>query len=192
LKPLVALLSNFWEAVTKVFAMAAFTAFREIAMGIRIIACWLVSATFGLCHAAALADDLTDIDSLSRATEAVAPGLELARSQSADGDLLAALATLERINIAFPNASEAQLLHASLLCRLDDKAGAATELAHLKRRDYARNIWDEANAACAAPVPLTAAPQKAEPTKVEPTKTEPPKPQTGNPAPKPRRRIDGI
>ena len=156
-------------------------------MGRRIMARWLIGTAAAICTTAALADDLADMDALSRATDAVAPGLELARNQSAGGDLLGALATLERINIQYPTAKEAQLLHASLLCRLDDKAGAATEFSHLKRRDYARNVWDEAIAPCAPPAAARAEPAKAEPARTQPAPSEP-----DSPKPKPRRRIDGI
>lgn len=149
-------------------------------MGTRRIANCLLAIAACLSAAPAQADEASELDALSRATDAVGPGLALARSQIGSGDLMGALATLERIAIQHPTAGEAQLLHASLLCRLDDPSGAAREFAHLKKRDFSRIVWDEANATCARP----------EPAKIETVKPEPVQPETAPPATRPRRRIE--
>jgi hypothetical protein len=95
------------------------------------------------------ADEVSDLDLLSRATDDSKTGLALARDQIGSGDLSGAMATLERLQINHPETDEAQLLHASLLCRLDDRSGAASEFAALHKRDFSNRDWKDANAPCA-------------------------------------------
>lgn len=57
--------------------------------------------------------------------------LRLARTQIADGDLLGASATLERILLLDPELAEARLLRAVVLLRLDDLLEAERELSRL-------------------------------------------------------------
>jgi hypothetical protein len=95
------------------------------------------------------ADELSDLDLLSRATDDSRSGLAMARDQIGNGDLSGALATLERLQINHPETDEAQLLHASLLCRLDDRSGAASEFAELRKREFSDRAWKDANAPCA-------------------------------------------
>ena len=85
----------------------------------------------GITPAGAQSDPLAELDSLSRASADPASGLALARRQIGIGDLVGAVATTERIIALHPESDDALLLHASLLCRLDDPAGARTELAEL-------------------------------------------------------------
>ena len=103
-------------------------------------------------------DEASDLDALSRATDDAKTGLALAREQTAGGDLSGAMATLERLLINHPDSDEAQLLHASLLCRLDDRSGASGEFAALRKRDFRGQAWKDANAPCqdasAAPGPV--------------------------------------
>lgn len=94
------------------------------------------------------AADLAELDQLSRATDTAEQGMILARDQIGHRDLLAAAATLQRLMIDHPEALLAQLLHASLLCRLDDRAGAAVEFAGLRRKDFTDQDWNEAMAPC--------------------------------------------
>ena len=115
----------------------------------------LMALALALVAAPALAQDdpAAELDALSRETATGAGGLALARSQSGSGDLLGALATIDRILMTEPTAGQALLLRASLLCRIDDKAGGAAQFARLRKRDFARNDWAQASQACAKPKP---------------------------------------
>jgi hypothetical protein len=93
-------------------------------------------------------DEASDLDALSRASDDTKTGLALVREQTSLGDLTGALATLERVLINHPDSDEAQLLHASLLCRLDDRAGASSEFSALRKRDFRGQAWKDANAPC--------------------------------------------
>ena len=75
-------------------------------------------------------------------------GVALARQQIADTDLMGAAATLERVLIADPEAHSARLLYASLLCRLDDAAGARVELSFLQGQALDDGGWAEVTGAC--------------------------------------------
>ena len=100
----------------------------------------------------ASAQSLEDLDRLVQNSAKPADGLALARSQAVAGDLLDALATLERVLAVDPKHKQGRLLHASLLCRIDDRDGAAAEFARLRSKDYKTAEWS------AALVPCTAAP----------------------------------
>lgn len=97
----------------------------------------------------AQADPVAELDALSKASAQAGPGVALARRQIGDGDLMGAVATLERVLMAHADADDALLLHASLLCRLDDRDGAKAELAELDR-PVANQAWSEVMAACGA------------------------------------------
>jgi len=88
---------------------------------------------------------------LSRDSVQTGPGIALARRQIGEGDLMAAVATLERVLMAHADADAALLLHATLLCRLDDRDGARAELAALDR-PVPGPAWAEMIAAC-GPMP---------------------------------------
>lgn len=90
------------------------------------------------------------LDAISRASEQPGSGIALARKQMTSGELLDALATLERVLLNHPGSIEARLLHASLLCRLDDRRGALLEFEDLRGRDYSDSLWQEATAPCSA------------------------------------------
>lgn len=75
-------------------------------------------------------------------------GLALARRQIAETDLLGAVATLERVLLAHDDADAGRLLYASLLCRLDDAAGADVELRLLAGRAVPDDGWAEYTDAC--------------------------------------------
>ena len=100
--------------------------------------------------ASARAETVEQLDWLSQMAGQPASGLKLASDQAARGELLDALATLERVLTAHPEAKEAQLRHASLLCRVDDREGAAAEFSRLKKRDFGKQAWAEATASCTA------------------------------------------
>jgi hypothetical protein len=96
----------------------------------------------------ALADTLTQLDNLSRTSSDSETGIAFARNQIKSGDLLGAMATLERILIGHPESDEALLLHASLLCRLDDRTGSLIEFDYLRGQNIPQDVWTEATAPC--------------------------------------------
>ena len=96
----------------------------------------------------AAADTLGDLDQLAMAAEDPEQGFALASSLAASGALVEALATLERTLAAHPKTKRAQLLHASILCRLDDRSGGEVEFARLKKGDFKKAEWAEARAPC--------------------------------------------
>ena len=114
------------------------------------LSCLFLSCAMAAVPAPAFAgqDGTAELDRLALASVEPAAGLTLAREEAAAGDLLAALATLERVLFVTPGADEARLLHLSLLCRLDDRGGAQAELAELAGRDLPDAAWAEVEAAC--------------------------------------------
>lgn len=101
----------------------------------------------------ALADTTAQLDQQLRATAKVPTGLGLVRRQLADGDLTGALASVERVIILDPLNAEARLLHASLLCRLDDRPGSQTEFDPMRGHDLPEKLWREETAPCEEPQP---------------------------------------
>lgn len=110
-----------------------------------------------LLSPALLAQD--DPDRLAAATGRLDSGMTLARGQVAAADLPGALATLERLLFAHPEAVAPRLLYASLLCRLDDRQGAELELGLLAGKPVADGDWAGVTAAC-GPVPRPAPPRR--------------------------------
>jgi hypothetical protein len=117
---------------------------------ISILPLCAAAACFSLTGTAALADPIAELEALSRGTATPAAGIALARKQMNGSDFLGALATLERVLISHPEAEEALLLHASLLCRLDDREGAVIELDELRGRPFPDRLWNDATAPCSA------------------------------------------
>ncbi len=93
---------------------------------------------------------------LANAALQIDTGMALARRQIGETDLLGATGTLERVLFAHPEATEARLLYASLLCRLDDAEGAAVELRLLRPETITDEAWREVTEAC-GPIPRPAA-----------------------------------
>lgn len=112
-----------------------------------------MALTLGTGSALAQDDPAAELDALSRETATSAGGLVLAHNLSGNGDLLGALAALDRVLMLEPASRPALLLRAGLLCRIDDKAGGAAQLTRLKKRDYPKKDWTEASEACAKPNP---------------------------------------
>jgi len=110
------------------------------------------AAICGLASTPAKADSVERLQWLSTMTDRGAWGVQLARDQMAQNQLLEAIATLERAMVNHPEEQEAQLLHASLLCRVDDPQGAAMEFSLLHKKDFAEQSWKEAIAPCPAGV----------------------------------------
>ena len=98
--------------------------------------------------AAAQVDPAAELDELVDATSQPGSGVALARAQIESGELTGAVATLERVLMNHPEASDALLLHASLLCRLDDAAGARAEIAASQGAPISGGSWAEVRAAC--------------------------------------------
>ena len=96
-----------------------------------------------------VAQTIDDLDRLVLASVKPADGLALARSQAGAGELLDALATLDRVLAVEPKHKQARLLHATLLCRIDDRDGAAVEFGRLRSKDYKKAEWNAALAPCA-------------------------------------------
>lgn len=120
-------------------------------MGIRTITgalCAALALIAALTAAPARAETAAQLDALTKATAAPASGVALARRQIAAGELLDALATLERVIINFPQSNEARMLHAGVMCRLDDRRGALVELDQMRNRQIPDALWAEANQAC--------------------------------------------
>ena len=116
-----------------------------------------ISAALALMAASAVypqvatAQSLEVLDQLILASTKPADGMALARSQAGSGAMLDALATLERVLLTDPGNKPASLLHASILCRIDDRDGAVAEFARLKSKDYKKPEWAAARAPCEAP-----------------------------------------
>jgi Tfp pilus assembly protein PilF len=117
---------------------------------ISILPLCAVAACLSLAGAPAQAEPIAELEALSRGTATPAAGIALARKQMNGSDYLGALATLERVLISHPEAEEALLLHASLLCRLDDREGAVIELDELRGRPFPDRLWNDATAPCSA------------------------------------------
>ena len=109
----------------------------------------LLTAAAMIAPIPAWADETSDLELMSQATETADKGMAMAREQISRNELLIAAATLQRLMINHPETLAAQLLHASLLCRLDDRAGAAVEFEGLRRKDFKDKDWSEAMAPCA-------------------------------------------
>lgn len=94
------------------------------------------------------AQSLADLDVLSDQTVSEASGIALARQQTERGNLLEALATLDRVLALFPNSREARFNHAMLLCWVGDPQGAEVEFARLEENDYEPGVLQRARTDC--------------------------------------------
>ncbi|WOE75901.1 tetratricopeptide repeat protein [Alterisphingorhabdus coralli] len=95
------------------------------------------------------AQTIDDLDILSEQTVDAETGIETARQQTERGELLEALATLERVLTLFPKSAEARFNHATLLCWIGDPQGAIVEFERLDKDDYAKGALKQAEAECA-------------------------------------------
>jgi hypothetical protein len=112
----------------------------------------VLAAGAALAAQALPAETPEQLDGLVSPTTEVRQGMDLARVQAMRGELLEALASLERVLTRHPEAKEAQLLHASLRCRVDDGPGAQAEFARLNPKQFPKNAWTEATSVCTVPV----------------------------------------
>ena len=105
-----------------------------------VIACCVVSPVY--------AETLEELDALIDASSDEQSGIAMARQQASRGELLEALATLERVLAENPKSREARLIHAIYLCRVDDKQGGMVELSKLKKKHYGEETLAEARRRC--------------------------------------------
>ena len=119
-------------------------------MTIRIFAAAAMLALGGTAYSGmpARAETPAQLDLLARASAQPGSGIALARQQIRSGALLDALATLERVILNHPENDDARLLHAGILCRIDDPDGARLELEDLRGRDFTNAAWDDATSTC--------------------------------------------
>ncbi len=94
------------------------------------------------------AQTLEDLDTLSDQTVDEETGIAAALEQTSRGDLLGALATLERVLTLFPESDEARFNHAMLLCWIDDAQGALVEFDRLDEDDYAPGALEQSRETC--------------------------------------------
>jgi len=121
--------------------------------------CGALGAVPASATAQSQANPATEIDRMATASADVASGVALAREQAGLGDLVGAASTLERVLLTHPEADDARLRHAGLLCRLDDPDGARVEIAMLAGHTVSGAAWAEAVAACG---PLPSSPEIAQ------------------------------
>lgn len=108
----------------------------------------LLAAPFLLAGAPLAAETPAQLDALSKASDQPDTGVALARQQISRGELLDAMATLERVLMNHPESDEARALHAGLLCRIDDRRGATVEFDTMRGRDIPQGLSDEAREPC--------------------------------------------
>jgi hypothetical protein len=89
-----------------------------------------------------------ELDGLIDASAQLSSGMDLVRSQIVAGNLVEAAASLERISMQYPDASEVGFLHAALLCRLDDVDGGRLEILQMGERPGAEDALRGAQSAC--------------------------------------------
>jgi hypothetical protein len=113
----------------------------------------LAALGLALCAATpALAQQSSEaeLDILIERSLTPADALELANRQESEGDLLGAAATLERALLTNPegNTARVRLHYVGLLCRLDDRQTAQSELAKVDGLDIGDADWSRVQAAC--------------------------------------------
>lgn len=91
-----------------------------------------------------------DLDILIERSLTPRDALALAQKQEGEGDLLGAAATLERALLTNPegNTAKVRLHYVGLLCRLDDRQTARSELAKLDGLDIGDSDWAAVQTAC--------------------------------------------
>ena len=105
-------------------------------------------AFLALVSIPASSQTLEQLDALSDKTADEQTGIALALQQTERGELLEALATIERVLTRFPGSAGARFNHAMLLCRVGDPQGALIEFDRLKDKDYPPGALKQAIANC--------------------------------------------
>jgi Tetratricopeptide repeat len=88
------------------------------------------------------------IDALIDSSSSSSRAITSAKAQASSGDITGAAATLERALLADPNANDARLYYASMLCKLDDPQAARIELTKLDSQKTGDAAWNDMNSAC--------------------------------------------
>jgi len=97
---------------------------------------------------AVYAETLPELDAMAEVAVDEAKGIAFAQEQSARGEFLEAIATLERVLALHPKSDSARLLHAVNLCKIDDQMGGAVELGKLKQKNFAPELWADVMKLC--------------------------------------------
>ena len=116
----------------------------------RVIVGVISSAALLVSTAPLAAQSFEEIDILVQQTADEERGIAAAREQTERGELLEALATLERVLTVFPESAEARFNHAMLLCWIDDPQGGLLEFERLNEDDYEEGVLKQAVANCAS------------------------------------------
>ena len=109
-----------------------------------------VLAGLALFAGAVRAEPIDEIEHELAAADKGEEVLALAQQQADAGQLLEALASAERARFLDPKLKQARLMHAVLLCRIDDPQGAAIEWNALDKGDFKKKAWKSAKASCPA------------------------------------------
>lgn len=94
------------------------------------------------------AETLPELDAMAEVAVDEEKGIAFAQEQSARGEYLEAIATLERVLALHPRSDSARLLHAVNLCKIDDQLGGAVELGKLKQKNFAPELWADVMKLC--------------------------------------------
>lgn len=109
---------------------------------------WLGFALIGVVvpatAMAANSEDRSDSD------DEIARTVAAAQVREANGELIPAAMALERLLAAYPDAADARLYYASLLCKLTDTIGARAQVKMLDGILYSQPAWTRMVAACGA------------------------------------------
>ena len=107
--------------------------------------------TAGLAFAIpAQAQSLEALDQLSDISANEDSGIAAAQEQAGGGQLLEALATLERVMALHPRSINARMLHAYYLCAIDDTQGARVEIDNMDEDDFGRQNLSDLRGRCAS------------------------------------------
>lgn len=110
----------------------------------------LVAALFVVAQpvTAVHAETLPELDAMAEVAVDEEKGIAFAQEQSARGEFLEAIATLERVLALHPKSDSARLLHAVNLCKIDDQLGGAVEIRKLKQKNFAPELWADVMKLC--------------------------------------------
>lgn len=110
----------------------------------------LVAALFIVAQpvTAVHAETLPELDAMAEVAVDEEKGIAFAQEQSARGEFLEAIATLERVLALHPKSDSARLLHAVNLCKIDDQLGGAVEIGKLKQKNFAPELWADVMQLC--------------------------------------------
>lgn len=94
------------------------------------------------------AQSFEEIDRLSDISAEEETGIAAAREQAERGQLLEALATLERVMAVHPRSANARILHAYYLCAIDDQQGGMVEIDNMDEDDFGEENIEELRRRC--------------------------------------------